>query len=82
MNGIEPSTSCLQSTLSIVQRDVQNVDACSLVTARSLCFRSSAGLKRPTWTRSYAHVPISIRLPTVTRVGTGGYVRGYVELSL
>ena len=42
-NGIEPSTSCLRSTLTIVRGVVRSVDACSLVTARSSCSRCSAG---------------------------------------
>ena len=42
-NGIEPSTSCLQSTLSIVRRVLRSVDTCSLIVDRSSCFRWSAG---------------------------------------
>ena len=42
-NGIDPSTSCLQRTLSIVRSLARDVDAGSLVTARSSCCRYSAG---------------------------------------
>ena len=79
-NGIEPSTSCLQSTLTIVRSVVLTVGECSLVTTRSSCFRCSAWAQT-SGLRSF----LCARIDRYSLVEDGhgeadGYIFGYVEL--
>ena len=71
-NGIEPSTSCLQSTLTIVRRVVQSIvqsiDECSLVTPRSSCFHWPAGAQTSGPTLVHMHTCRSVlTCPKATR---------------
>ena len=80
MNGIEPSTSCLQSTLTIVRDVFGRVGSFLRWQSRSMRSSSSAGAQT-SGMRSFIRARIDQHSPVRRRTGAAdGYVCGYVEL--
>ena len=81
-NGIEPSTSCLQSTLSIVPNMLGRAGGYPSVSERSLTIGWSARAQA-SGMGSFIRARIGQHSPARRRTSAAdGYVRGYVESGL